>query len=83
MANSNIRNNTPVVTTGAGTVKWFNAAKGLGFVTSAADPHKHIMVHVNTVRTAGLAETLAVGHAVSFTASTVHGRTVITEIALA
>ena len=46
MANSNIRNNTPVVTTGAGTVKWFNAAKGLGFVTSAADPHKRIMVPV-------------------------------------
>jgi CspA family cold shock protein len=75
------RRDTPEVTTGTGTVKWFDAAKGFGFVTPAEGNERNLFVHVNTVRKAGLAETLAVGDTVSYSLSITRGRSVITEIA--
>jgi CspA family cold shock protein len=75
------RDDTPVVTQGTGTVKWFNADKGFGFVAPDDGSRRNLFVHVNTVRKAGLAETLSVGHAVSYTVTSTRGRDVITEIA--
>jgi CspA family cold shock protein len=75
-------NDTPVVTQGTGTVKWFNPNKGFGFITSDDGNKRALFVHVNTVRKAGLVETLAVGHAVNYTLTTTRGRSVITEISI-
>lgn len=72
---------TPVVTTGSGTVKFFNASKGFGLVTPSDNSHTNLFVHVNTVRTAGLEATLAVGQSVSYTVTTANGRSTITTIA--
>ena len=72
---------TPVVTTGSGTVKFFNASKGFGLVTPSDNSHTNLFVHVNTVRTSGLEATLAVGQSVSYTVTTANGRSTITTIA--
>jgi len=74
---------TPVETTGTGTVKWFNASKGFGLVSPSNGSRQSLFVHINTVRAAGLADTLAVGHAVSYTVATANGRSTITTIAAA
>jgi CspA family cold shock protein len=81
-ANRPTMNDTPVITTGTGTVKWFDASKGFGLVTPDTGMQRNLFVHINTVRSAGLAETLVVGQAVSYTLSTSRGRGLITELAL-
>ena len=45
-----------------GTVKWFNASKGFGFIVSE---NKDVFVHISAVQAAGL-NTLNEGDAVSF-----------------
>jgi len=45
-----------------GTVKWFNATKGFGFITSE---NKDIFVHISAVEAAGL-HSLNEGDAVTF-----------------
>ncbi|MGH6718658.1 MAG: cold-shock protein [Alphaproteobacteria bacterium] len=47
-----------------GTVKWFNVAKGYGFI-APEDGSKDIFVHVSAVESAGLS-TLSEGQRVSF-----------------
>lgn len=47
-----------------GTVKWFNAAKGFGFITSNQFP-QDIFVHISAVKSSGL-ETLEEGQTVEF-----------------
>ena len=47
-----------------GTVKWFNAAKGYGFIRPA-DGSKDVFVHISAVERAGL-DTLNEGQQVSY-----------------
>ena len=47
-----------------GTVKWFNPAKGYGFIVPE-DGSKDVYVHMNAVRSAGL-DTLNEGQRVDF-----------------
>ncbi len=47
-----------------GTVKWFNAVKGYGFITPD-EGDKDIFVHVSAVRDAGM-EALTEGQRISF-----------------
>ncbi len=47
-----------------GTVKWFNPAKGFGFI-EPEDGSKDVFVHMNAVRSAGL-DTLSEGQRVDF-----------------
>ncbi len=47
-----------------GTVKWFNAQKGFGFI-QPADGSKDVFVHISAVERAGLGE-LKEGQQVSF-----------------
>ncbi|GER06955.1 cold-shock protein [Iodidimonas muriae] len=49
-----------------GTVKWFNASKGFGFIASQDFP-KDVFVHITAVKNAGL-ETLEEGQMVEFDA---------------
>lgn len=48
----------------AGTVKWFNAQKGFGFI-QPNDGSKDVFVHISAVERAGLSN-LAEGQKVSF-----------------
>jgi CspA family cold shock protein len=48
-----------------GTVKWFNDAKGFGFITPA-DGGKDLFVHHSSIQGSGF-KTLAEGQQVSFT----------------
>jgi len=75
---------TSDTTTGTGVVTWYNATKGFAFVspTTDTDNHKTFFCHVNTIRSAGLVDTLIVGTNVSYTLVTTQGRSVITDIAL-
>lgn len=47
-----------------GTVKWFNAQKGFGFI-QPSDGSKDVFVHISAVQAAGM-QTLNEGQAVSF-----------------
>jgi len=48
-----------------GTVKWFNATKGYGFIQPDGGGSKDIFVHISTVERAGFSS-LAEGAKVSF-----------------
>lgn len=55
-----------------GTVKWFNAQKGFGFI-QPSDGSKDVFVHISAVQAAGLA-TLNEGQQVSFEVVTERGK---------
>ena len=55
-----------------GTVKWFNATKGFGFI-QPADGGKDVFVHISAVEKAGM-RTLNEGQKVSFDIVTERGK---------
>ena len=55
-----------------GTVKWFNADKGYGFITPDGGG-KDVFVHVRKVQQSGLGDDLAEGQRVSFDVVPVRG----------
>jgi len=61
-----------------GTVKWFNPAKGFGFI-QPSDGSKDVFVHISAVERAGLG-TLVEGQRVSFDLATERGKTVATNL---
>ena len=52
------------MSTTTGTVKWFNEAKGFGFIQQESGPH--VFVHFSAIQGSGF-KTLAEGQAVRFT----------------
>ena len=61
-----------------GTVKWFNAQKGYGFI-QPSDGSKDVFVHVTAVQAAGLA-TLNEGQSVTFEVSNERGKPAATNL---
>tara|TARA_Y100001935_G_C16815393_1_gene272240 strand:- start:270 stop:476 length:207 start_codon:yes stop_codon:yes gene_type:complete len=55
-----------------GTVKWFNSAKGYGFITPE-NGQKDVFVHISAVQSAGL-QSLNEGDKVSFDEARNNGR---------
>jgi cold shock protein len=55
-----------------GTVKWFNTAKGYGFI-QPGDGGKDVFVHISAVEKAGL-RSLAEGQKVSYQTQTERGK---------
>ncbi len=64
-----------------GTVKWFNATKGFGFIMPA-DGGKDVFVHITAVQAAGL-RGLDEGQAVEFEVSMERGKAAATNLKLA
>ncbi|NWG72628.1 MAG: cold-shock protein [Parvularculaceae bacterium] len=62
----------------SGTVKWFNATKGYGFITPD-EGGKDVFVHITAVKAAGL-QGLDDGQRVSFDLSTERGKTSATNL---
>jgi cold shock protein len=61
-----------------GTVKWFNATKGFGFI-APSDGSKDVFVHISAVQRAGL-DTLKDGQKVSFDVVSERGKTAASNI---
>jgi CspA family cold shock protein len=61
-----------------GTVKWFNATKGYGFI-QPSDGSRDVFVHISAVERAGM-RTLAEGQRVTFDVTTERGKTAATNI---
>jgi len=61
-----------------GTVKWFNATKGFGFI-APSDGGKDVFVHISAVERAGM-NTLKDGQKVSFDVVTERGRTAASNL---
>jgi cold shock protein len=61
-----------------GTVKWFNPAKGFGFI-KPEDGTKDVFVHISAVERAGL-ESLAEGQRISFEVTTERGKAAATNL---
>lgn len=57
----------------SGTVKWFNATKGFGFITPD-EGGKDVFVHITAVKAAGL-QSLNDGQRVSFDLANERGKT--------
>ena len=64
-----------------GTVKWFNATKGFGFIMPA-DGSKDVFVHITAVQAAGL-RGLDDGQALSFDVVQERGKAAATNLKLA
>ena len=64
-----------------GTVKWFNAQKGYGFI-QPSDGGKDVFVHISAVERAGLG-TLSEGQKVSFTIVNDRGKSAASDLKLA
>ncbi len=64
-----------------GTVKWFNATKGFGFI-QPADGSKDVFVHISAVEQAGL-RTLQEGQNLSYELKSERGRTSATNLKVA
>jgi len=62
----------------SGAVKWFNAAKGYGFITPD-EGGKDVFVHITAVKAAGL-QTLNDGQKVSFDLTNERGKTSATNL---
>lgn len=56
-----------------GTVKWFNTAKGFGFI-QPADGSKDVFVHISAVERAGM-QSLAEGQKLSYDEVSERGKT--------
>ncbi len=65
----------------SGTVKWFNATKGFGFI-QPGDGGKDVFVHISAVEKAGL-KGLREGQAVSFDILTERGKQAAGNLKLA
>jgi CspA family cold shock protein len=65
-------------TMASGTVKWFNAQKGYGFI-QPDDGGKDVFVHVSAVERAGM-YTLNEGQKVNFEITTERGKTAATNL---
>ena len=61
-----------------GTVKWFNAQKGYGFI-QPEDGSKDVFVHITAVERAGL-QSLREGQKVSFETTVERGKTAATNL---
>ena len=61
-----------------GTVKWFNAAKGYGFIMPS-DGSKDVFVHISAVERAGLGQ-LVEGQKVSYDVTNERGKTAATNL---
>jgi CspA family cold shock protein len=64
-----------------GTVKWFNAQKGFGFIQPGAGG-KDVFVHISAVERAGLGS-LAEGQSISFDVMSERGREAATNLKVA
>ena len=64
-----------------GTVKWFNATKGFGFITPDAGG-QDVFVHISAVQKAGL-RSLEEGAKISYELLTERGKTVAGNLKLA
>jgi cold shock protein len=64
-----------------GTVKWFNAQKGFGFI-QPSDGAKDVFVHISAVEKAGLG-TLNEGQKVKYDVVTERGRSAAGNLSLA
>ena len=64
-----------------GTVKWFNAQKGFGFIQPGAGG-KDVFVHIIAVERAGLGS-LAEGQSISFDVMSERGREAATNLKVA
>jgi len=64
-----------------GTVKWFNAQKGFGFI-QPEDGAKDVLVHISAVESAGM-RGLVEGQKVSFELTTERGKVAATKLAAA
>lgn len=64
-----------------GTVKWFNAQKGFGFI-QPADGGKDVFVHISAVERAGLAP-LKEGQKIRFDVVTERGKQAAANLSLA
>ena len=65
----------------SGTVKWFNATKGFGFIMPA-DGDKDVFVHITAVQAAGL-RGLNDGQAVTFDVVMERGKAAATNLKIA
>jgi cold-shock DNA-binding protein family len=65
-------------TMATGTVKWFNATKGYGFI-QPSDGSRDVFVHVSAVERAGL-RTLVEGQRITFDITTERGKTAATNL---
>ncbi|MEE2693051.1 MAG: cold-shock protein [Pseudomonadota bacterium] len=63
-----------------GTVKWFNATKGFGFITPD-EGGKDVFVHITAVQAAGL-QGLNDGQRVSYELATERGKTAASNLKL-
>jgi CspA family cold shock protein len=61
-----------------GTVKWFNAQKGYGFI-QPSDGSKDVFVHISAVERAGMSA-LSEGQKVSFTVITERGKQAASDL---
>ncbi len=64
----------------SGTVKWFNATKGFGFITPD-EGGKDVFVHITAVQAAGL-QGLNDGQRVSYELATERGKTAASNLKL-
>ena len=64
-----------------GTVKWFNAQKGFGFIQHAAGG-KDVFVHISAVERAGLSS-LTEGQSLSFDVTSERGKEAATNLKVA
>ncbi|MEQ8178862.1 MAG: cold-shock protein [Amphiplicatus sp.] len=64
----------------SGTVKWFNATKGFGFITPD-EGGKDVFVHITAVQAAGL-QGLNDGQRVSYELATERGKTAAANLKL-
>jgi len=65
-------------TMATGTVKWFNAAKGFGFIVPS-DGSKDVFVHISAVERAGLGQ-LVEGQKISYDVTVERGKSAATNL---